>query len=135
MALGREAVWCALVASLLLTPLALATGSWFIMSVAALLSTAVSFFGMFSLGPLTFLGTCLQLAAAFGLRRSATGVGEWKVPLLLGLIVWVIVVPVQILCLARFGNAVLGWDYAFPLVAVVGTIAMLLAGFTKPQLS
>ena len=133
--LGRDAVWCALIASLLLTPLALVTGSWFIMWVAALLSTAVSFFGMFSIGPLTFLGTCLQFAAAFGLRRTANGVVAWKVPLLLGLIMWTIVVPAQMLSMALVGNAVLGWYDAFPLVAIVGTIALFLAGFIRPHRS
>lgn len=130
MALTPEMVWCALIASVLLTPLALTTGSWFIMWVGALLSAAVSFFGMFSIGPLTFLLTCLQLAAAFALRRSASG-EAWKVPLLLGLVVWALVVPAQILGLAVFGRAILGWYGAFPLVAVMGTVAVMLAGFIK----
>jgi hypothetical protein len=130
--LTGEAVWCALIASLLLTPLALLTGSWFIMWVAAILSTAVSFAGIVSIGPLTFLLTCLQFAAAFGLRRSAQG-AEWRFPLLLGLVVWVIVVPAQILSMVVVGNAVVGWYHAFPLVAFVGTIAVAFAGVIQPR--
>jgi hypothetical protein len=119
-----DMLWCALVASVLLTPLAVVTGSWLIMWVAALLSAYVSFLGLFTIGALTFLLTCLQLAAAIGLRRSSPGIA-WKI-LLGGLIVWGIVVPVQILSMAVVGNAVLGWYYAFPLVGVAGTIWLLL---------
>jgi hypothetical protein len=75
-----DMIWCALVASVLLTPLAVVTGSWLIMWVAALLSAYVSFLGLFTIGLLTFLLTCLQLGAAIGLRRSETDPNECKNP-------------------------------------------------------
>ena len=129
---SAETFWSALVASVLLTPLALLTGSWFIMWVAALLSTAVSFAGIFSIGPLTFLLTCLQLAAAIALRRSSDE-AEWKVWLLVGVGVWAAVVPVQILSWALTGFGILGWYFAFPLIAAVGTVAVFIGPFVRPQ--
>jgi hypothetical protein len=132
--LRGEAVWCALIASLLLTPLGLLTGSWIIWWIAAHLSVAVSFAGIFSIGAATFLLSCLQLALAIALRRSPGGV-EWKIPLLLGLLVWGIVVPGQILLMAAVGKALLGWYYAFPLAAIVGTIIVFFGGFAKPHRS
>lgn len=134
MELSGVAVWCALITTVLLTPLALLTGSWFIMWVAALISAAVSFTGIFSIGPLTFLLTCLQFAAAIALRRSSAE-AEWKVWLLLGLGVWVLVVPAQMLSLAVLGRGVLGWYYAFPLIAAVGTIAVFIGPFIRLQRS
>lgn len=65
--------------------------------VATLLSAYVSFLGIFTIDALTFLPTCLQLAAAFALRRSATDPDAWKIPLLLGLLVWALIVPAQVL--------------------------------------
>jgi len=68
-----DTIWCPLVASILLTPLAVVTGSWFIMWVATLLSAYVSFLDIFTIGALTFLLTCLQLIAAIALRQIADG--------------------------------------------------------------
>jgi hypothetical protein len=130
--LTPETMWCALVASVLLTPLALLTGSWFTMWVAALLSTAVSFLGVFSVGPLTFLLTCLQLAGAIALRRS-TAEPEWRPWLLLALGVWALVVPLQTVSFAITGFGVLGWYYAFPLIAAVVTIAVFISPVIRPQ--
>jgi hypothetical protein len=127
MASQADLIWCALVASVLLTPLAVVTGSWFIMWIAALLSAYVSFLGLFTIGALTFLLTCLQLAAAFGLRRSETNANAWKVPLLIGLLVWALIVPAQVLSLAVSAHALLGLYEAVPLVAAASTIALVLA--------
>ena len=127
MALPADLIWCALVASVLLTPLAVVTGSWFIMWVAALLSAYISFLGLFTIGALTFLLTCLQLAGAFGLRRTATHLDSWKGPLSLGLLVWALIVPVQVLSGIVVGHFLLGLYEAVPLVTVAGTIALFLA--------
>ena len=121
-----DMIWCALVASVLLTPLAVVTGSWFIMWVAALLSAYVSFLGIFSIGALTFLLTCLQLAAAIGLRQSETDTAVWKGPLLLGLLGWVLIVPAQVLSGVVVGHFLLGLYEAIPLITVAGTIWLLL---------
>jgi hypothetical protein len=122
-----DMLWCALVASVLLTPLAVVTGSWLIMWVAALLSASVSFLGLFTIGALTFLLTCLQLATAIGLRRAETEPKIWKNPLLLGLLVWALIVPAQVLSGVVAGHFLLGLYEAVPLVTVAGTIALLLA--------
>jgi hypothetical protein len=127
MASPADLIWCALVASVLLTPLAVVTGSWFIMWVAALLSAYVSFLGLFTIGALTFLLTCLQLGGAFGLRRSEMDPNGWKVPLLFSLLVWALIVPVQVLSGIVGGHFLLGLYEAIPLVTVAGTIALFLA--------
>jgi len=119
-------IWCALIASVLLTPLAVVTGSWFIMWVAALLSAYVSFLGIFTIGALTFLLTCLQLGAAIALRRSDPDSNAWKVPLLLSLLVWALIVPAQIISGVVVGHFLVGLYEAIPLVTVAGTIALLL---------
>ena len=122
-----DLIWCVLVASVLLTPLAVVTGSWFIMWVAAVLSAYVSFLGLFTIGALTFLLTCLQLSGAIVLRRSEPDPTAWTVPLLFGLLVWALIVPAQVLSLVVVGRALLGLYEAVPLVTVAGTIALVLA--------
>lgn len=122
-----DIIWCALVASILLTPLAVVTGSWFIMWIAALLSAYVSFLGIFTIGVLTFLLTCLQLGGAIALRRSKTDLHAWRGPLLLSLLAWALIVPAQMLSSAVAGRALLGLYYAVPVVTVAGTIVLFLA--------
>jgi hypothetical protein len=132
---SADMIWCALVASVLLTPLAVVTGSWFIMWVAALLSAYVSFLGLFTIGALTFLLTCLQLGGAIVLRRSETDPDAWKLPLLLSLLVWALIVPAQVLSGVVTGHFLLGLYEAVPIVTVAGTIVVLVGGFIKPRLS
>lgn len=122
-----DLIWCALVASVLLTPLAVVTGSWFIMWVAALLSAYVSFLGLFTIGALTFLLTCLQLGGAIVLRRSETDPNAWKLPLLLSLLVWALIVPAQVLSGVVVGHFLLGLYEAIPLVTVASTIWLFVA--------
>jgi hypothetical protein len=132
---SADMIWCALVASVLLTPLAVVTGSWFIMWVAALLSAYVSFLGLFTIGALTFLLTCLQLGGAIVLRRSETDPDAWKLPLHLSLLVWALIVPAQVLSGVVTGHFLLGLYEAVPIVTVAGTIVVLVGGFIKPRLS
>jgi len=132
---SADMIWCALVASVLLTPLAVVTGSWFIMWVAALLSAYVSFLGLFTIGALTFLLTCLQLGGAIVLRRSETDPNAWKLPLLLSLLVWALIVPAQVLSGVVTGHFLLGLYEAVPIVTVAGTTVVLIGGFIKPRLS
>ena len=94
--------------------------------VAALLSAYVSFLGIFTIDALTFLLTCLQLAAAFALRRSATDPDAWKIPLLLGLLVWALIVPAQVLSGVVVGHYLLGLYEAIPLVTAAVTIWLFL---------
>jgi len=132
---SADMIWCALVASVLLTPLAVVTGSWFIMWVAALLSAYVSFLGLFTIGALTFLLTCLQLGGAIVLHRSETDPNAWKLPLLLSLLVWALIVPAQVLSGVVTGHFLLGLYEAVPIVTVAGTTVVLIGGFIKPRLS
>jgi hypothetical protein len=122
-----DLIWCALVAAILLTPLAVVTGSGFIMWVAALLSAYVSFLGLFTIGAFTFLLTCLQLGGAIALRRSEMDANAWTVALLLSLLVWALIVPAQVLSGVVGGHYLLGLYEAIPLVTAAGTIALFLA--------
>jgi hypothetical protein len=94
--------------------------------VAALLSAYASFLGIFTIDALTFLLTCLQLGAAIALRRSDPDSNAWKVPLLLSLLVWALIVPAQIISGVVVGHFLVGLYEAIPLVTVAGTIALLL---------
>lgn len=84
------------IASILLTVRGLVSKSWAMLWVAALASLVSSIAAIFSIGVLIFLVTCLQLGAAVALRRRAAAHG-WVAALLLGLVVWSIVVPLQLL--------------------------------------
>ena len=87
-------LWATLVASLSATVYGLARRSWPRLLVAALLSLTFSLTA-FSLGLLTLLLTCLQLAAALALRRSA-GARGWTILLLLGAFAWAVGVLVPL---------------------------------------
>lgn len=106
------------IASMLLTARGLLGRSWIMMWVAALASLVTSIVAIFSIGALIFLVTCLQLGAAVALRRGASAQG-WVVALLVGLVVWLIFVPLQIL----------GSDWLPPSAALVlGLIVVLWMG-------
>lgn len=114
------ALWSVLVISIALTIRALAGRSWVVMWVAALGSLVVSFLGMLSIGGLTILLTSLQIAAAVGLRQSAS-TRRWAVYVPLAVLVWVIVVPVQL-----FATQWLSWFFLFPLLGALGLVLPLL---------
>jgi hypothetical protein len=108
-----------LVASLLLTPLALLRRSWLLMWAAAALSLAASIITGVSIGPFIFLVTALQFAAAVALRWVATPRG-WAALLLLAGLVWALALPVQIAL-----GWLLPWVVAIPLVVIAASVAIL----------
>jgi hypothetical protein len=112
-------LWGMLLASLVLTPIGIRRRSWKLLWLAAVLSLIFSIAAGFSIGPLAFLLTCLQLGAAVASRREAA-IQEWVLLLLIALIIWIIVVPLQITGLQ--------WLLAFPVVAVIAMIATALSG-------
>ena len=111
-----SALWAALLASVVVTPVGLVRRSWPRLQAGALLSLAFSIAAAFSFGLLTLLLTCLQLAAAVALRWSARRRG-WVVLLLLACLAWALAVPIPL-----FLEQPTRW-----LPAV--TLAMLIAGF------
>ncbi|CCF85070.1 hypothetical protein [Nitrolancea hollandica] len=74
-------LWGFLIASLILTAIGLWRRSWKFLWLAAGLSLVFSIAAGFSIGPLTFLLTCLQLAAAIASRRES-GTQGWVLLLL-----------------------------------------------------
>lgn len=88
-------LWGMLAASLLLTWASLARGSWRQMVAAAALSLLFSIAAMFSIGPFTFLLTCLQGGAALAIYRNAR-VREQVGLLLAGLAAWLVIIAVPL---------------------------------------
>ncbi len=88
-------LWGFLIVSLILTAIGLRRQSWKLLWLAAGLSLVFGIAAGFSIGPLTFLLTCLQLAAAVASRRE-TGTQGWVLLLLAALLIWIVLVPVQI---------------------------------------
>ena len=109
-----------IVASPLLTLRAIWLHSWVMMWVAALISLLAGGVAIFSIGGVIFLLTNLQVAATYILRRGLTR-SEAVAPLLLALLLWILVVPVQVYGQARFG----GFGY-LPLVEMCALIILLL---------
>jgi hypothetical protein len=111
---------------LLLTARAIAGRSWRAMWAAAMLSLLLNLLTGFSIGPYTFLLTCLQLASAIALRFGAD-CRDWLGLLLGGVLVWVLIVPVQI--------AVWSWvprALAWPVTAAVAS-AVLAVGLPRRE--
>jgi hypothetical protein len=113
-------LWIALLGAVALPIRAGLSRSPAVMWTAALCSLVISVVGMFSIGALVFLSVCLELGAAIALRWRATALG-WAVCLLGAVAVWLIVVPMQIA-----GAVWLPWIAAFPLVVVLGSLALLM---------
>ncbi len=115
----QGALWALLVVSALLTVRATWSGSWLTMWVAALTSLTASLIAIWSIGSLTFLLTCLQVAAAMALRRSA-GVWRWLALLLAGLSAYGVLVFG--LALARAADI---WLIAIPLAFAGASLLVL----------
>jgi hypothetical protein len=115
-------LWGFLTASLILTVIGLRRRSWKLLWLAAGLSLVFSIAAGFSIGPLTFLLTCLQLAAVIASRRES-GTKGWVLLLLAALLIWIVLVPVQIA-----GLQWLSWLLAFPVVVVIAAVATALSG-------
>jgi hypothetical protein len=96
--------------------LAAARHSWLAMWLAALASFVASILGMFSIGAFVFALTCVQLALVVTMRLGASLLGH-VVALLVGLLAWVAVVPVQI-----WGPH---WLWSFGIYQLVGLLGLL----------
>ncbi|MGH2616776.1 MAG: hypothetical protein ACRDJC_16195 [Thermomicrobiales bacterium] len=90
-AVVQAALWGLMVISILLTLRAIDSGNWLTMWVASLVSLTASLVAIWSIGSLTFLLTCLQVAAAVALQRSA-GFWNWIAFLLAGVAVFGLVI-------------------------------------------
>jgi hypothetical protein len=110
------------VSPILLMVLALTNRSWIAMWLAALGSLLISFPAGLSFGPLTFLLFCLQAPAAKALRRGHVSRHEWMILLLLGVLVWIITVPVQVLMAVKLDWHYPSWLYTAPVVGVIGLL-------------
>jgi hypothetical protein len=109
-----------MVASPLLTLRAAWLHSWVMMWVAALISLLVGSVAIFSIGAVVFLLTNLQVAVTYVLRRGLTRTGAVP-PLLLAVLLWTLIVPVQVYGPAWFG----GFGY-LPLVEMSALFLLLL---------
>ncbi|MFN8590120.1 MAG: hypothetical protein U0031_01580 [Thermomicrobiales bacterium] len=111
-------VWICIVAPLFLTPRALLQRSWLKMWVAALMTFVVSILGMFSIGMFVFALTSVQLGAVVALRH------EWPtnrllLAMLIGLLAWVAIVPLQLVGFR--------WFLGAGLYQIVGLLGVVLA--------
>jgi hypothetical protein len=111
---------------LLLTARAIAGHSWRTLWAAAMLSLLFSLLTGFSIGPLSFLLTCLQLASAIALRFGAVW-RDWLGLLLGGVVVWVLIVPVQVAV-----GSWMPWTLAWPATAAVAS-AVLAVGLPRRE--
>ena len=112
--------WVSLLASIALSVHALLNWSWPTMWLAALGSFILSILAMFSIGALIFLVTCMQLAAVVALRWGTTW-SELTIAILLGVLAWVAIVPVQ-----AYGPDWLGGFGMYQVAGIVGLLLVLL---------
>ncbi len=112
-------LWIALLGAVSLPIRAAWARSPALMWAAALCSLVIGIAGMYSIGALVFLLACLELGAAAALRWRASGSG-WAACLLAAFLTWVAVVPLQVA-----GAVWLPWVASFPLVFVLGSLALL----------
>jgi hypothetical protein len=110
----------ALTASIVFTLRALLSRTWMVMWMAAFASLVASTLGVYSIGAVIFLVTCLQIAVAAALRRGASWLGLAGA-LFLGALTWIVIVPGQI-----YGSAWLGGFSVNPLIGVLGSLVVLL---------
>ena len=122
-----SALWAALLASVIVTPVGLAARSWPRLLAGALLSLAFSIAAAFSFGLLALLLTCLQLAAAVALRWSA-GRRGWTVLLLLALLAWALAVPIPL-----FLEPPTPWLPAITLAMLIAGFALAIVGPMRPR--
>ena len=88
-------LWEMFLASLVLTPIGIRPRSWRLLWLVAVVSLIFSIAAGFSIGLPAFLLICRQLGAAVASPREAAIQG-WVLLLLIALIIWIIVVPLQI---------------------------------------
>ncbi len=112
-------LWAVGAISLLLSAMSLASPSWMMLWLAALLSLLFSLAAGFSIGGFVFLITCLQLGSAVALRWGVGGRG-WALLLTAAVLVWTVVVPGQQLI-----QVWVPWVFSFPLVAAVASLCLV----------
>ncbi|MCC6943325.1 MAG: hypothetical protein IT335_02040 [Thermomicrobiales bacterium] len=119
-----------MIASIALSAVALRADSWRMMWVAALLSLGFSILAGFSIGPYVFLLTVLQFALALAIQR-ATSTRGWLIALCAGLLVWLVIVPLQLM----LDRVVLPWLLAFIAVGSVSTVLLFRGTADSPSIS
>jgi hypothetical protein len=118
----------ALGASVFLTLAAIMSRSWLLMWLASLLSLVYCIVADFSIGPYVFLLTSLQLVAAIGMRRQAAA-STLVVLLLVGIVIWVVIVPLQLI----FGLVQVPLIIALPLVWLLFTVVLFIRGAARTE--
>ena len=99
-----------------------ASGSWWQMWGAALLLLGPCLLGGFLLATIGLLVATQVVAAAAGMRWRVS-LGEWTALRLLGLLVWIVAVPVQLVISVRFSGF---WPQLFLLPTLLWILAPLL---------
>jgi hypothetical protein len=112
-------VWVSLAAQALMVR-ALIGHSWVMMWLAAVGSFVFSILSMFSIGAVVFALTCVQLASVVALRLRLPFWQEAAI-LLAGVLIWVLVVPVQ-----SYGFEWLGGFGVYQIVGLVGLLLVAL---------
>jgi hypothetical protein len=112
-------------AAIILTPIGFLRRSWIELTDAAGLSMVVVVIAIFSIAPIVFALTFLDLSAAVALRMRA-GPGGWLLALLGAVLAWTSVVA-----LPRLAPNVEPWIFlvaALPLAALVVAMVLLIVG-------
>jgi hypothetical protein len=119
----QDILWVLIVVSLLLTLRGMASRSWRMMWASSAVSLAFCLIAIWSIGPLLFLLTCLQLATAIAWREEAD-LQSGLLFLFAGTFLFLVIV---------YGLAIVHakelWVVAFPFAFLIGTLAL------KPRFS
>lgn len=115
------------IASLVFTIRGLATHSWVSLWLSAVSSLAASFLGVYSIGGIVFLFTCLQLAGAI-LVTERVPLTSRPAFLFLSVFAWFALVPFQI-----FGYPWLGGYSAYVWVGALGILLVPVVCLRQPR--
>lgn len=115
------------IASLIFTIRGLATHSWVSLWLSAVSSLVVSILGVFSIGGIVFLFTCLQLAGAI-LATERVPVSSRPAFLFLSAFAWFVIVPFQI-----FGYSWLGGYSAYVWAGALGIVLVPVVCLQRPR--
>ncbi|HET7035585.1 MAG TPA: hypothetical protein VFI42_07885 [Thermomicrobiaceae bacterium] len=94
--LAAAFLWSWLILSIMLTPEGFDRRSWKLLWLAGLLSFAFSLPAALSIGPVVWLLTAVQVAGAVAFRWRLSWSG-WANLMLLGILIWLVVVPANLL--------------------------------------
>lgn len=115
------------IASLIFTVRGLTTHSWVSLWLSAGCSLVVSFLGVYSIGGIVFLFTCLQLAGAILVSEQVL-VTSRPLFLFLSVFVWFVLVPFQML-----GYSWLGRYSAYVWVGALGILLVPVVCLWQPR--